>query len=85
MPPRGCSTTTKLIVVPELFNEASLARETKSVVAIVTVGIPAFSNFSWSTTSCAVQDPQSAWDEIIKSGFKAAILAITSGPILLVP
>jgi hypothetical protein len=48
-------------------------KERKALVTTVTVGIPSFSISDWSTTSHEVQEPQSPWAPITRSGFWAAM------------
>ncbi len=46
-------------------------RAIKALVTTVTVGMPSFSISDWSTTSHEVQDPQSPWAPMTRSGFSA--------------
>ena len=68
----GWGTGTKDISATPWLRAVSLARGKNSVVAMVTVGIPNFSTLSWSTTSHEVQLPQSHWEPMMMSGFRAA-------------
>jgi hypothetical protein len=74
-PAMGCSTTTRDISSTPCSFKDALIKSTKAVVTTVTVGIPFFSKFSWSTTSHEVQIPQSAWLAMTRSGLRWAISA----------
>jgi len=77
-PAMGCSTTTRAISFVPCSWISLLIISAKADVTTVTVAIPFFSRLSWSTTSQAVQAPQSAWAAITRSAFSLAILPATS-------
>jgi hypothetical protein len=77
-PAIGCSTMTRAISGTPWSLTSFWIVSAKAEVAMVTVGIPFFSRFSWSTTSQEVQAPQSAGAAITRSGLSLAILPATS-------